>query len=62
MSQTRIQNFGTRTCGAAQAHAQLHIKVFTFKKFQGTQILIFFYENWYEASFYNKEQTQKVQI
>ena len=36
-----------------------HVKVFIFKKFQGAQILIFFCENWHEASFYNKEQTQK---
>ena len=35
------------------------IKVFIFKKFQGTQILIFFDENWHWASFYIKEQTQK---
>ena len=34
-------------------------KVFIFKKFQGAQILIFFDENWHEASFYIKEQTQK---
>ena len=31
---------------------------FYFQKFQGAQILIFFDENWHEASFYNKEQTQ----
>ena len=33
-----------------------HVKVFIFKKFQGAQILIFFCENWHEASFYIKEQ------
>ena len=37
-------------------------KVFIFKKFQGAQILIFFDENWQEASFYIKEQTQKPEI
>ena len=34
-------------------------KVFIFKKFQGVKILIIFCENWHEASFYIKEQTQK---
>ena len=35
----------------------MHVKVFIFKKFQGAQI--FFDENWHEASFYIKKQTQK---
>ena len=35
----------------------MHVKVFIFKKFQGVQI--FFDENWHEASFYIKKQTQK---
>ena len=35
------------------------VKVFILKKFQGAQILIFCCENWDEASFYIKEQTQK---
>ena len=37
----------------------MHVKVLIFKKIQGAQILIFFAENWHEASFYIKEQTQK---
>ena len=37
----------------------MRVKVFIFKKFQGSQILISFCENWHEASFYNKEQMQK---
>ena len=45
--EVQIQIFGTS------------IKVFIFKKFQGAQILIFFCENWHEASFYIKKQTQK---
>ena len=35
------------------------VKVFIFKKFQEAQMLIFFCENWHEASFYIKELTQK---
>ena len=37
-----------------EAHARFH-----FQKISGAQILIFFCENWHEASFYIKEQTQK---
>ena len=36
--------------------------VFIFKKFQGAQILLFFCENWHEASFYNNEQTQNTNL
>ena len=52
--EVQIQNFGARG-----AHWRTCVKVFIFKKFQGAQILLFFCENWHEASFYNKEQTQK---
>ena len=45
--EVQIQNFGAR------------VKVFIFKKFQGSQILIYFFFNWHEAFFYIKEQTQK---
>ena len=37
----------------------LRVKVFILKKLQGAQILIFVGENWHEASFYIKKQTQK---
>ena len=49
--EVQIQNVGTRK--------QTHVKDFIFKKFQGSQILTFFSENWHEASFYIKEQLQK---
>ena len=49
--EVQIQSFGTRK--------QTHVKVFIFKKFQGSQILTFFSENWHGASFYIKEQLQK---
>ena len=51
--EVQIQIFGERAT---------RVKVFIFKKFQGAQILIFFDENWQEASFYIKEQTQKPEI
>ena len=35
------------------------VKVIIFKNLQGAQILTFFCENWHEASFYIKKQTQK---
>ena len=35
---------------------------FHFQKFHGAQILIFLCENWQEASFHNKEQTQKIKF
>ena len=50
-NQVQIQNFGTRR--------RMRVKVLIFKKFQGAQILLFFCENWHEASFNIKEQTQK---
>ena len=37
----------------------MHVKVLIFKKFQGAQNINIFCENWQEASFYIKEQTQK---
>ena len=37
----------------------MRVKVFILKKLQGAQILIFVVENWHEASFYIKKQTQK---
>ena len=48
--EVQIQIFGARR--------RTHIKVFIFKKFQGALILIFFCENWREASFYNKGQIE----
>ena len=36
----------------------MRVKVLIFKKFHGVQIL-FFYENWHDASYYIKEQTKK---
>ena len=48
--ETQIQNVGAR--------GRTRVKLFIFKKFQGAQILIFFCENWHEASFYIKKQTQ----
>ena len=52
--EVQFQNFGTR-----RTRQRMHVKVLIFKKIQGAQILIFFAENWHEASFYIKEQTQK---
>ena len=51
--EVQIQIFGKHVC------QRTHVKVFISKKFQGAQILIFYDENWYAASFYIKEQTQK---
>ena len=51
--EVQIQNFGARR---AQVHAG---QSFHFQKIPGAQILIFFCENWHEASFYIKEQRQK---
>ena len=48
--EVQIQIFGVRE------RRRTRVKVFIFNKFQGAQILIFIYENWHEASFYNKEQ------
>ena len=45
--ETQIQNVGAR--------GRTRVKFFIFKKFQGAQILIFFCENWHEASFYIKK-------
>ena len=49
--EVQIQNFGARR--------RTRVKVFIYQKIQGPQISIFVGENWPEASFYNKEQTQK---
>ena len=51
--EVQIQNFGARR---AQVHAG---QSFHFQKIPGAQILIFFCENWHEASFYIKEQRQR---
>ena len=48
--EVQIQNFGARQ--------RTRVKVFILKKFQGAQINIFC-ENWREAFFYIKKQTQK---
>ena len=49
--EVQIQIFGARR--------RMHVKVLILNKFQGAQILIFVCENWHEASFYVKKQTQK---
>ena len=46
--EVQIQNFG--------AHSR---QSFHFQKIPGAQILIFFCENWHEASLFIKEQAQK---
>ena len=48
--EVQIQNFGARQ--------RTRVKVFILKKFHGAQINIFC-ENWREAFFYIKKQTQK---
>ena len=53
--EVKIKNFRTRARGAPEHGPQS----FHFQKIQGAQILIFFCENWHDASFYIKEQTQK---
>ena len=57
--EVQIQNFWAI---ARSARRRTGVKVFIFEKFQGAQISIFFCENWYEASSYNIEQTQKYEF
>ena len=54
--EVKFQNFIARGRGTRR---RTRVKVFIFKKFQGVKILIIFLENWHEAFFYIKEQTQK---
>ena len=49
--EVQIQNFSALALGAHQS--------FSFQKIPGGPNINIFCENWYEASFYNKEQMQK---
>ena len=56
--EVQIQNLGERACGAS-AHAR---QSFHFQKMPGGLNINIFCENWYKASSYNKEQTQKYEF
>ena len=52
--EVKIQNFGARKCGGRQS--------FHFRKIPGGLNINIFFEDWYEASSYNKKQTQKYEF
>ena len=54
--EVQFQSFIAR---GRRTRRRTRVKVFIFKKFQGVKILIIFLENWQEAFFCIKEQTQK---